>query len=127
MGNKQPAFLEQRREQLETYLQELLIYFRNELPRTLAEFLDFNKYDIIYLLQDLAKLFHESGDALLSAKKEYSFSALEVGYSYENSVLLAFVIYLFYIVNSHIQLYFIIIFYNLTNHLFLGRCTTKHV
>ncbi|XP_017866114.1 PREDICTED: nischarin [Drosophila arizonae] len=78
VGNKQPAFLEQRREQLETYLQELLIYFRNELPRLLAEFLDFNKYDIIYLLQDLAKLFHESGDALLSAKKEYSFSALEI-------------------------------------------------
>ncbi|XP_034478497.1 nischarin [Drosophila innubila] len=78
VGNKQPAFLEQRREQLETYLQELLIYFRNELPRLLAEFLEFNKYDIIYLLQDLAKLFNESGDALLSAKKEYNLSALEV-------------------------------------------------
>lgn len=78
VGNKQPAFLEQRREQLETYLQELLIYFRNELPRLLAEFLEFNKYDIIYLLQDLAELFYESGDALLSAKKEYSLSALEV-------------------------------------------------
>ncbi|KAH8410847.1 hypothetical protein KR222_000563 [Zaprionus bogoriensis] len=78
VGNKQPAFVELRREQLETYLQELLIYFRNELPRSLAEFLDFNKYDIIYLLQDLAKLFHESGDALLSSKKEYNLSALEV-------------------------------------------------
>ncbi|TDG42255.1 hypothetical protein AWZ03_011314 [Drosophila navojoa] len=78
VGNKQPAFLEQRREQLETYLQKLLTHFGKELPRLLAEFLDFNKYDIIYLLQDLAKLFHESGDALLSAKKEYSFSALEI-------------------------------------------------
>ncbi|KAH8402144.1 hypothetical protein KR009_010045 [Drosophila setifemur] len=78
VGNRQPAFLEQRREQLETYLQELLIYFRTELPRSLAEFLDFNKYDIIYLLQDLAKLFNESGDALLSSKKEYNLSALEV-------------------------------------------------
>ncbi|EDW32111.1 GL10613 [Drosophila persimilis] len=78
VGNKQPAFLEQRREQLEAYLQELLIYFRTELPRALAEFLDFNKYDIIYLLQDLAKLFDESGDALLSSKKEYNLSALEL-------------------------------------------------
>ncbi|XP_032591383.1 nischarin [Drosophila grimshawi] len=78
VGNKQPAFLEQRREQLEIYLRELLIYFRNELPRLLAEFLDFNKYDIIYLLQDLARVFNETGDALLSAKKEYSLSALEV-------------------------------------------------
>ncbi|XP_043064196.1 nischarin [Drosophila ficusphila] len=78
VGNRQPAFLEQRREQLEIYLQELLIYFRTELPRALAEFLDFNKYDIIYLLQDLAKLFNESGDTLLSSKKEYNLSALEV-------------------------------------------------
>lgn len=81
MGNRQPAFLEQRREQLETYLKELLIYFGAELPRALAEFLDFTKYDIIYLLQDLAKLFNESGDALLSSKKEYNLSALEVSLS----------------------------------------------
>ncbi|KAM8713452.1 hypothetical protein ACLKA7_013721 [Drosophila subpalustris] len=88
VGNKQPAFLEQRREQLETYLQELLIYFSNELPRLLAVFLEFNKYDIIYLLQDLAKLFNESGDALLSAKKEYNLSALEVrGIKYSLGVM----------------------------------------
>lgn len=77
-------FLEQRREQLETYLQGLLKSFSNELPRLLAEFLDFNKYDIIYLLQDLAKLFNENGDALLSSKKEYNLSALEVSPSRYN-------------------------------------------
>ncbi|XP_017487416.1 PREDICTED: nischarin [Rhagoletis zephyria] len=78
VGNKNPAFLDQRREQLEKYLQELLIFFRIQLPCVLAEFLDFNKYDIIYLLQDLAKLFNESGSTLLSSKKEFNFSALEV-------------------------------------------------
>ncbi|XP_053966986.1 nischarin [Anastrepha ludens] len=78
VGNKNPAFLEQRREQLEKYLEELLVFFRIQLPRVLAEFLDFNKYDIIYLLQDLAKLFNESGSTLLSSKKEFNFSALEV-------------------------------------------------
>lgn len=97
VGNKQPAFLEQRREQLETYLQELLIYFQNELPRLLAEFLDFNKFDIIYLLQDLAKLFNESGDALLSSKKEYNLSALEVNNKTSNrkypSYIMFYIIY----------------------------------
>lgn len=78
VGNKNPTFLEQRREQLEKYLQELLVFFRIQLPKVLAEFLEFNKYDIIYLLQDLAKLFNENGDSLLSLKKEYNFSALEV-------------------------------------------------
>ncbi|XP_037949563.1 nischarin-like [Teleopsis dalmanni] len=77
VGNKNPAFLEQRREQLEKYLHELLVFFRIQLPRVLAEFLDFNKYDIIYLLQDLAKLFHENGESLLSSKKEFHLSALE--------------------------------------------------
>lgn len=78
IGNMNDKFLETRRENLETYLQGLLKRFSNELPRTLAIFLDFNKYDIIYLLQDLAKLFNESGEALLSSKKEYNLSALEV-------------------------------------------------
>lgn len=59
-------------------MQELLVFFRIQLPHTLAQFLDFNRYDVIYVVQDLAQLFHESGDNLLSTKKEYNFSALEV-------------------------------------------------
>ncbi|XP_055923390.1 nischarin [Eupeodes corollae] len=78
IGNKNPEFVEKRRQELEKYLQDLLALFRITMPRVLAEFLDFNKYDIIYLLQDLAKFFNESGDSLLSVTKEYSFSALEL-------------------------------------------------
>lgn len=55
-----------------------MVFFRIQLPRVLAEFLEFNKYDIIYLLQDLAKLFIESGEALLSNRKQFHFSALQV-------------------------------------------------
>lgn len=78
VGNKNPEFVEKRRQELEKYIQDLLALFRITMPRVLAEFLDLNKYDIIYLLQDLAKYFNEAGDSLLSVTKEYSFSALEL-------------------------------------------------
>lgn len=78
IGNKNPEFLEKRRQELEKYVQDLLALFRVTMPRSLAEFLDFNKYDIIYLLQDLAKYFNECGDSLLTVTKEYNFSALEL-------------------------------------------------
>ncbi|KAL9915137.1 nischarin isoform 2-T2 [Glossina fuscipes fuscipes] len=78
VGNKNPSFLEERRQKLEKYLRELMVFFRIQIPRALAEFLEFNKYDIIYLLQDLATLFIESGEALLSNRKQFHFSALQV-------------------------------------------------
>lgn len=78
--------MEQRRQQLEKYLQDVLLLFRVQLPRCLAEFLEFTKYDIIYVLQDLAQLFVESGETLLGVKKEYHLSAIEVCWHdiYEN-------------------------------------------
>ncbi|XP_073811154.1 nischarin [Musca autumnalis] len=78
VGNKNPTFLEQRRTLLEKYLKELLVFFRIQLPRVLAEFLEFNRYDIVYLLQDLAMHFNENGEDILRTKKELHFSALEV-------------------------------------------------
>lgn len=47
--------------------------------REFIEFLEMNKYDIIYLLQDLAHTFFLQSDLLLQFfNKRYEFSALEM-------------------------------------------------
>lgn len=51
------------------------------MSRELVEFLELNKYDIIYLLQDMAQLFFLQGDELLMLSvpsNSYDFSALEL-------------------------------------------------
>ncbi|XP_075169774.1 nischarin [Haematobia irritans] len=78
VGNKNPKFVEERKKQLEQYLKEVVVFFRAQLPKSLADFLEFNKYDIVYLLQDLSKHFSENGEELLRIRKEYNLSALEV-------------------------------------------------
>lgn len=51
------------------------------MSRELVEFLELNKYDIIYLLQDMAQLFFLHGPELLmlsAPSSSYDFSALEL-------------------------------------------------
>uniref|UniRef100_T1GYA7 PX domain-containing protein n=1 Tax=Megaselia scalaris TaxID=36166 RepID=T1GYA7_MEGSC len=47
--NKNEQFLEQRRTDLEKYLKNLLHFFRHTMPRIFVEFIDLNKYHVIYL------------------------------------------------------------------------------
>lgn len=47
--------------------------------REFVEFLELNKYDIVYLLQDLANIFFQQSELLLQFfNKRYEFSALEL-------------------------------------------------
>lgn len=78
VGNKNAQFVELRRTQLEEYLKNLLHFFRLTMPRTLVDFLDLNKYDIIYLLQDMSKNICEANKTVQSTIKSYTFTALEV-------------------------------------------------
>jgi len=59
IGNKDPAFIMKRRRDLETYLQTVYHFLEKNLPNALADFLQFPKYDIHYVLQDLASKCHE--------------------------------------------------------------------
>lgn len=76
--NKTTKFVEQRREALNVYLQNVFNYLKLTMPTTLAHFLDFNLYDIFYILQNLAKKFYLEGDKLLQNGKSYKFTPLEV-------------------------------------------------
>nr|CAD7400302.1 unnamed protein product [Timema poppensis] len=76
LGNKEPAFLEKRRAALEIYLQNIVNFLQRAMPRDLATFLDFHRYDILYLLQDWALHFFTKGDSLLQMSRHFTFSPL---------------------------------------------------
>ncbi|KAL5280818.1 NISCH family protein [Megaselia abdita] len=78
VGNKNAQFLEQRRTQLEEYIKNLLHFFRLTMPRTFVEFINLNKYDVIYLLQDMSKSICEANKTVQTTIKSYTFTALEV-------------------------------------------------
>jgi len=81
IGNKDPAFIMKRRKDLESYLQEAFHFFANNLPQTLAEFLDFPTYDIHYVVQNLACQFFEidlSDTVDPGPKHELNWSPLEL-------------------------------------------------
>ncbi|XP_041784192.1 nischarin-like isoform X2 [Anopheles merus] len=78
LGNKSPTFLKKRQEALEQYLREMLIFLKVTMPREFVEFLDFHRYDIIFLVQHLASSLFLRGDAFLAKSKKYGFSVLEL-------------------------------------------------
>lgn len=76
--NKTPKFVEQRREALNEYLKNVFNYLKLTMPSEFAHFLDFQMYDIFFLLRDLAKKLFLEGDKLLESEKSHKFSILEV-------------------------------------------------
>lgn len=79
IGNRSMQFLEQRQKDLEKYLQKVLFFLQHHMCREFVEFLEMNKYDIIYLLQDLANTFFTQSELLLQFfNKRYEFSILEL-------------------------------------------------
>lgn len=78
IGNKTTKFVEKRREALNEYLKNVFNYLKLTMPSEFAHFLDFHLYDILYLLQDLAKKLFLEGDNLLQNEKSHKFAPLEL-------------------------------------------------
>lgn len=77
LGNKDPAFVESRRQGLEKYLQEILCFLKRIMPKTFTDFIHFQKYEICCLLQALAFRICNETQAVLESNT-YSFNPVEV-------------------------------------------------
>ncbi|KRT79526.1 hypothetical protein AMK59_7033 [Oryctes borbonicus] len=78
IGNKSPTFIENRRQALEVYLQDIFSYLKFTMPRVFIEFLDFHVYDTFYLLKNLASYFYSNADSILKFGKSYKFNPVEL-------------------------------------------------
>lgn len=80
IGKRDPTFVEKRRIGLEIYIVTVVGFLKETMPRILAMFLDFHKYDIQFILQEMSSYFFNEGDILLSQSKCYKFNPLEVSF-----------------------------------------------
>lgn len=93
LRNKSPSFIETRRQGLEEYLQKILVFLKRTMPKLFTDFLNFNKYDIFFLLQDLSSKVFMEADFIISSQKPYNFNTLQVRVVIYRCVLV--IIYLF--------------------------------
>lgn len=70
----------QRQQDLEKYLQTLAHMVQHQIPLVFVEFLDFHKYDVVFLLQKLAMDFSQK----FNNNKTWTFTILEVRFSRNN-------------------------------------------
>lgn len=83
-GNRDEEFIKIRQIKLQKYLIHVLYHFKHIdnvpqiMPKVLALFLDFHKYDLFYMLQELAAEFSVRGNQILSKTKTYVFDVLQV-------------------------------------------------
>lgn len=77
IGNQKPEFIEKRRVELEKYLHNVYQLLQSEMPRELVEFLHFDEYDRIFLLQKMAHQFATHIDHIAETRR-YAFSMLEM-------------------------------------------------
>lgn len=79
LGNKNVRFLEQRQADLQKYLQTVAHIMQHTMPIELVNFFDLHRYDIMFLLQHLARKLSLYGENFLIEKgKSFTFTLLEV-------------------------------------------------
>lgn len=84
IGNRDEEFIKKRQIKLQKYLIHVLYHFKQIdnvpqiMPKVLALFLDFHKYDLFYMIQELAADFSVRGNLILSKTRTYVFDVLHI-------------------------------------------------
>lgn len=80
IGNRDPQFIEKRKSCLENYLQTVIAFLQKAMPFVLLKFLDFDKYDISCILQNMAFNLKRENTFVESVEGpiEYTFSPLQL-------------------------------------------------
>ncbi|XP_014253560.1 nischarin-like [Cimex lectularius] len=78
MINKNPNFIEKRRTDLENYLSSILSLLLLTLPKPLSYFLDFDKYDVIVILQKFMSNISNDSCYKLKPTDDYHFQLIQV-------------------------------------------------
>ena len=68
-GNKDPGFIMKRRKELEIYIRDVFEFLKRAIPASLAKFLDFDAYDINFVLRTLAS--ERFDDPKVDSKAEF--------------------------------------------------------
>lgn len=68
LGNREPVFVERRRQELDSYLERVLAQLEDAIPECLAEFLAMPEYDTGWMLRQLAYLCYVHESAYLSGE-----------------------------------------------------------
>jgi hypothetical protein len=57
IGNRDPSFIMRRRRDLESYLQSVFLFLQCSIPPSMVSFLHLNRFDVNFLLLDMAGAF----------------------------------------------------------------------
>jgi hypothetical protein len=78
IGNKDPEFIERRREDLEVYLKKIVQFLEKALPQEVCSFLEFEEYEVYSLVRKMAAELYANGETKLMTGKPIAMNPLQV-------------------------------------------------
>lgn len=78
IGNKDPEFIERRREDLEVYIKKIVQFLEKALPLEVCSFLEFEEYEVYSIIRKMAAEVYTTGETKLMTEKSLSMNPLQL-------------------------------------------------
>ncbi|ODM97407.1 Nischarin [Orchesella cincta] len=78
IGNKDPEFVEKRRQQLDEYLKNVIQLLGQNPPEDLAQFLNLYDFEVIFMLRKLASEIFDKGEQILADQNAFTLSPYQI-------------------------------------------------